>query len=99
MYQFSIIIFPKFEHEFIVVKFTDAVDRNLFIVHKFEKEFTVVKFTDKEDGDEDPEFSKQLKNCDGRCLIVNHKHSKCEFCESHRCDRTLYREELVEFLE
>ena len=62
-----------------------------FIALKFEHEFTVVKFEDEEDGNEDPELSKQLKNCDGEWFIVNYTDLKCEFCETHSCNKSQYR--------
>ena len=65
----------------------------------FEHDLTVVKFQNEVDCNNDEEFTKQFGRSDGEWLIVEYRDVRCEFCETHKCDRVHYRFELEELFE
>ena len=62
----------------------------------WEHVLTVVRFEDEDDKNDDNEFTKLFQKVGGNWILI--KTYLCEFCDSRKCDRALYKTELDEII-
>ena len=64
----------------------------------YEHVFELLKVSDDDEDDKDLETNKCVQKTDGEWYVVDYREDKCEYCDTHWCNRAQYRTDLEELL-